>query len=134
MARGAIFIAAKPSTLGVLKTAATDLGLTFTAVTQRPTGALYKLNPRPRIGLWDQYGGSMPSGWVRFMLEQFEFPFEVVYPAGRSTPATSRRSSTCCSSPMAGFPRAKAAAVAVAAAVSRRLRTFQRNTRTSSGA
>jgi hypothetical protein len=76
---GAIFIAAKPSTLGVLKTAATDLGLNFSAVTQRPAGAMYKLNP-VRIGLWDQYGGSMPSGWVRFMLEQFEFPFEVVFP------------------------------------------------------
>ena len=33
-----------------------------------------------RIGLADQYGGSMPSGWTRFLLEQFEFPFEVVYP------------------------------------------------------
>ncbi len=22
----------------------------------------------------------MPSGWVRWMFEQFEFPFEVVYP------------------------------------------------------
>jgi hypothetical protein len=32
-----------------------------------------------RIGLWDQYGGSMPSGWVRWILEQFEFPHEVVY-------------------------------------------------------
>jgi hypothetical protein len=76
---GAIFITARPSTLAVLKTAATDLGLTFTAVTQKPSGALYRLNA-PRIGLWDQYGGSMPSGWVRFLLEQFEFPFEVVYP------------------------------------------------------
>ncbi|MBA3269920.1 MAG: peptidase [Acidobacteria bacterium] len=76
---GVIFIAAKPSTLAVVKTAANDLGLTFTAVAQKPAGALYKLNA-PRIGLWDQYGGSMPSGWVRFLLEQFEFPFEVVYP------------------------------------------------------
>src|SRR5439155_373125 len=33
-----------------------------------------------RIGLWDQYGGSMPSGWIRWMFEQYEFPFEVVYP------------------------------------------------------
>jgi hypothetical protein len=76
---GVIFITAKPTTMAVLKTAATDLGLTFTGVTQRPAGALYRLNA-PKIGLWDQYGGSMPSGWVRFLLEQFEFPFEVVYP------------------------------------------------------
>ena len=39
-----------------------------------------KLKP-VRIGLWDQYGGSMPSGWTRWLLEQYEFPFEVVYPA-----------------------------------------------------
>jgi hypothetical protein len=32
-----------------------------------------------RVGLWDQYGGSMPSGWIRWLLEQFEFPHEVVY-------------------------------------------------------
>ncbi len=76
---GVMFITAKPSTLAVLKTAATDLGLTFTGVAQRPAGALYRLNP-VRIGLWDHYGGSMPSGWVRFLLEQFEFPFEVVFP------------------------------------------------------
>ena len=33
----------------------------------------------PRIGLWDQYGGSMPSGWTRWILEQFEFPFNRVF-------------------------------------------------------
>ena len=38
-----------------------------------------KLKP-VRIGLWDQYGGSMPSGWVRWLFEQYEFPFDVVYP------------------------------------------------------
>ena len=37
-----------------------------------------KLKP-VRIGLWDQYGGSMPSGWTRWVFEQYEFPFEVVY-------------------------------------------------------
>ena len=35
-----------------------------------------------RVGLWDVYGGSMPSGWTRWLLEQFEFPFEVVYQKG----------------------------------------------------
>jgi len=38
-----------------------------------------KLKP-VRIGLWDQYGGSMPSGWTRWLFEQYEFPFEVVFP------------------------------------------------------
>jgi hypothetical protein len=35
---------------------------------------------KPRVGLWDRYGGSMPSGWTRWLLERFEFPFEVVFP------------------------------------------------------
>ena len=29
-----------------------------------------------RVALWDRYGGSMPSGWTRWILEQFEFPFD----------------------------------------------------------
>ena len=32
-----------------------------------------------RIALWDQYGGSMPSGHTRWLFEQYEFPFDVVY-------------------------------------------------------
>ncbi len=37
-----------------------------------------KLNPA-RVALWDVYGGSMPSGWIRWMMEQFDFPMKVVY-------------------------------------------------------
>jgi hypothetical protein len=37
------------------------------------------MNRPPRIGLWDQYGGSMPSGWTRWILEQFEFPYARVF-------------------------------------------------------
>jgi hypothetical protein len=33
----------------------------------------------PRVGLWDTYGGSMDSGWARWILEQFEFPFTRVF-------------------------------------------------------
>ena len=76
---GVIFITAKPTTKAVLDKAALDLGLNFTAVTSRPAGAMYKLT-KPRIGLWDQYGGSMPSGHLRWLLEQFEFDFERVFP------------------------------------------------------
>jgi hypothetical protein len=77
---GVMFITAKPSTVAVLQKAAADFGLSFTGVTARPAGAMYKLT-KPRIALWDQYGGSMPSGHLRWLLEQFEFDFDVVYPA-----------------------------------------------------
>ncbi|MEP7118738.1 MAG: M14 family metallopeptidase [Acidobacteriota bacterium] len=76
---GAIFVPAKATTAAVLQKAALDLGVSAAAVAARPTGRLYKL-AQPRIGLWDQYGGSMPSGHVRWLLEQFEFDFDVVYP------------------------------------------------------
>ena len=77
---GVLFITAKPSTAAVLQKAATDFGLSSAGVTARPAGALYKL-AKPRIALWDQYGGSMPSGHLRWLLEQFEFDFEVIYPS-----------------------------------------------------
>ena len=55
--------------------ATADLGLTT-----RVDDVAARLSIRPpRIGLWDQYGGSMPSGWTRWILEQFEFPFRRVF-------------------------------------------------------
>jgi hypothetical protein len=76
---GTMFIPAKATTLPIVKKLAADKGLTFDAVPARPAGDAMKLKP-VRIGLWDQYGGSMPSGWTRWLFEQYEFPFEVVYP------------------------------------------------------
>jgi hypothetical protein len=76
---GTMYIPAKPSTAAILQKLATDKGLTFDAVASPPANATMKLKP-VRIGLWDQYGGSMPSGWTRWLFEQYEFPFEVVFP------------------------------------------------------
>src|SRR6185369_7314752 len=76
---GTMFIPAKATTPPIVKKLAADKGLTFDAVPARPAGDAMKLKP-VRIGLWDQYGGSMPSGWTRWLFEQYEFPFEVVYP------------------------------------------------------
>jgi len=45
---------------------------------QEATGAL-SIARMPRIALWDQYGGSAESGWTRWILEQFEFPYSRVY-------------------------------------------------------
>src|SRR6266852_310608 len=75
---GTIYVPAKTSTLPIVQKLASDTGLSFDAAA-RPGGDAMRLKP-VRIALWDQYGGSMPSGWIRWMLEQYEFPFEVVYP------------------------------------------------------
>src|SRR5262249_35904681 len=56
-----------------------EIGLNFVGVSAGPITVAYKLKPM-RVGLWDRYGGSMPSGWVRWLLEQYEVPFTVIYP------------------------------------------------------
>ena len=79
MGAGTIWVPASPSSRAVVEKAARELGVPATAVDKAPSGDALKLKPI-RIGLFDQYGGSMPSGWTRWLFEQYEFPFTVVYP------------------------------------------------------
>jgi len=78
---GTIYIRAKGSTAAQVKKLANELGLNFEAVSSKPKGDALKLRP-VKVALWDTYGGSMSSGWIRWIFEQqFPFPsFEVVYP------------------------------------------------------
>ncbi|MEW5901906.1 MAG: M14 family metallopeptidase, partial [Acidobacteriota bacterium] len=76
---GTIYLPAKSAAVSELKALAESIGLRFEATPEAPAVRLLKIKP-VRIGLWDQYGGSMASGWARWLLEQFEFPFEVVFP------------------------------------------------------
>ncbi|MCT1532369.1 M14 family metallopeptidase [Sphingobacterium daejeonense] len=56
-----------------------DVKLNFaTATSNNLPKKSKKLKPM-RIALWDTYGGSMPSGWLRFLLEQYHYNFDVVY-------------------------------------------------------
>ncbi len=73
---GALYLETDRSTVEAL---AREKGLVFHGVASRPNGRSMELEP-VKIGLWDQYGGSMPSGWTRMLLEDFEFDFEVLYP------------------------------------------------------
>ncbi len=34
---------------------------------------------KARIALWDTYGGSMSSGWLRLILEKFNYAYDVIY-------------------------------------------------------
>jgi hypothetical protein len=76
--RGSWYVPANSQSTAILRKLADEKGLPAVAVNAGP-GPATPLRPI-RVGLWDQYGGSMPSGWTRWMFEQFEFPFEVVYP------------------------------------------------------
>jgi len=76
---GTFYIASKGNTTQMLQTLAKEKGLSFDGTSARPGSDALKLQPK-RIALWDQYGGSMPSGHTRWLFEQFEFPYTVVYP------------------------------------------------------
>jgi len=75
---GAHYVRAGDATLTRLQRLAQDTGLSFQAVSRSPDREALQLRP-VRIALWDQYGGSAASGWARLVLEQFEFPYTVVY-------------------------------------------------------
>jgi len=76
---GTIYIPSNKSSDEILRTAVTDLGITIEGIESAPDSKALSLKP-VKIGLWDRYGGSMSSGWTRWIMEQFEFPFERVYP------------------------------------------------------
>jgi hypothetical protein len=74
-----VYVAAESSLVPTLSQAAQDLGVSFRTAAARPPATATRIRP-VRVGLWDCYGGSVSSGWTRWILERFEFPFEVVYP------------------------------------------------------
>ncbi len=75
---GAFYVPSAPR--AEIQKLATDLGISFEAAPQNVAAPKMIKLRKLRIALADQYGGSMPSGWTRWLLEQFEFPFEVVFP------------------------------------------------------
>ena len=75
---GSFYVKPKASTRAQLDKISAELGISFEG-TRAAVPANASRMKGLRIGLWDNYGGSMPSGWTRWIMEQFEFPFERVY-------------------------------------------------------
>jgi hypothetical protein len=75
----AMFIPWSAAATAIVARAAADLGLAFTTTVDRPRDAM-RIRP-VRIGLWDRDGGAVSSGWTRWILERFEFPFDVITPS-----------------------------------------------------
>jgi len=76
---GVFFVPLFPGASSALEQMARELGIDFVGTDEEPSVAAMGLH-QPRVGLWDRYGGSMPSGWVRYILEEFDFDFRLVFP------------------------------------------------------
>ena len=75
---GTFFVSGRRATPERLREIAAQTGVSFAAASAPPSNAMTLRTPR--IGLLDVYGGSMTSGWTRWVLEQFGFPFERTFP------------------------------------------------------
>jgi hypothetical protein len=89
-AAGTQFIPARTGTYAKLRDMAQQIGLSFDAVPAPPQVETFALKP-PRIALWDRAGGSVPSGWTRYVLEKFEFPYTIVTSESLQQPALFRK-------------------------------------------
>jgi hypothetical protein len=78
---GAFYVTASAASTPIVQKGAQDLGVNVDATADRPAASATRVATR-KIALWDTATGSMPSGWTRFLLERFEFPFTVVCGAG----------------------------------------------------
>jgi len=72
------FVASNAKAESIIKAATTNNGVSFNAVNNKPNDITNKVEPL-RIALWDKYGGSISSGWVRWIFEQYHFPFNLTY-------------------------------------------------------
>lgn len=77
---GTFYVPMSDAATEVLGAATQALGIAAKGLPAAPTGEKLQLKSF-KIGLWDEFGGSMPSGWVRFLFDKFEYQnYEVIYP------------------------------------------------------
>ena len=73
-----MYVPARAATLAILRKAAAELGLHIEGVATAPGGEALQLRP-VRVALWDDHRAP-ESGWIRWILERFEFRFERIAP------------------------------------------------------
>lgn len=71
---GAFYIPASAKAQSVLQ----QSGIVVVNPAKKP-GNLKLISPM-RIALFDNYGGSMPTGWTKWLFEQFNFSYDILYP------------------------------------------------------
>ena len=77
---GTFYVPATDVTRSLMTQAQGQTGVIPVLVTSAPSESALKPVRAPRIAVYDQYGGLITAGWTRFLFDQFEFPYTVVYP------------------------------------------------------
>ena len=73
---GDFIVDANSRNRNVLADLVKQTGVKVTATNNRPSTIPVKAS---RIALWDTYGGSMPSGWIRWIGEQYGFDMQLIF-------------------------------------------------------
>ncbi|HWV01280.1 MAG TPA: M14 metallopeptidase family protein [Devosia sp.] len=76
---GALWIPAHDGAATIVQRAVTEFGMSAEAVDHAPQGQKIAMR-KPRVALVDLYGGLLPTGWLRWIFDQYELPYTVVYP------------------------------------------------------
>jgi len=75
---GTIIVKNRKGLVNDLDSIIKDLYVHFEALKAKPAIKVYELKP-VRLGLYRSWTGSMDEGWTRWVLEQFEFPFQSLF-------------------------------------------------------
>jgi hypothetical protein len=74
---GTFLIAARPGTDAKVRQQALALGIDVAAVDTAPAATMSL--SLPRVGLYHGYPGNSDEGWTRYVLEDFQFPYQQVH-------------------------------------------------------
>mgnify|MGYP002223827489 CR=1 FL=1 len=75
--KGSFYIPSSAKTKSTIEKVINESGVTAVTLEKKPLN-ITKISTA-KIALWDNYGGSMPSGWVRYLFEQFHFVADIIY-------------------------------------------------------
>jgi hypothetical protein len=75
---GSFYIPHSARSKSIIDKNITESKVEFITADQKPA-AVNKIR-KARVALWDTYGGSMPSGWIRWIMEQYNYSFDIIYP------------------------------------------------------
>ncbi len=77
MPAGSFYVSARG--LAILRALNVQHGFVAVPARSRPSN-ITPITPS-RVALYDRYGGSMPSGWARWIMEQYGYDYQLVFPA-----------------------------------------------------